>query len=113
MKKKLFFLIPIIIVFSVFVGVYSYYNKQDAKNSLTVTEKKWVEENKSKVIDFSVINDYPLYGLNGEGVFFNFLTDFEQYVLVGSTIRSYLSWLKDNEKISAEFHDNFLMWKSF
>ena len=69
---------------------YGYYNKQDAKNALTVTEKKWVEENKSNVIDFSVINDYPLYGLNGKGVFFNFLKDFEQDVGLEFNKVSYL-----------------------
>lgn len=37
---------------------------------------------------------------------------FEQYVLVGSTVRSYLSWLKDNEKIRAVFTENSLMWSS-
>lgn len=37
--------------------------------------------------------------------------NFEQYVLVGSTIRSYLSWLKDNEKIEADFKENLLIWK--
>ena len=98
MKKKVFFLIPIIIVVAVFFGVYTYYNKQDAKNALTVTEKKWVEENKSKVIDFSVINDYPLYGLNGEGVFFNFLKDFEQDVGVEFNKVSYLKEDKVNSK---------------
>lgn len=39
--------------------------------------------------------------------------NFEQYVLVGSTVRSYLSWLKDNGKLSASFEDNILLWKSF
>lgn len=38
--------------------------------------------------------------------------NFEQYVLVGSTVRSYLSWLKDNEKIRAVFTENSLMWSS-
>ena len=38
--------------------------------------------------------------------------NFEQYVLVGSTIRSYLSWLKDNKKIEADFQDNILKWRS-
>lgn len=38
--------------------------------------------------------------------------NFEQYVLVGSTVRSYLSWLKDNEKIKTDFTDNLLMWSS-
>ncbi|MCI8410238.1 MAG: MBL fold metallo-hydrolase [Lachnospiraceae bacterium] len=36
--------------------------------------------------------------------------NFEQYVLVGSTVRSYLSWLKDNGKLSAFFEDNILLW---
>ncbi len=37
--------------------------------------------------------------------------NFEQYVLVGSTVRSYLSWLKDNGKLSAEFQDCMLLWQ--
>lgn len=37
--------------------------------------------------------------------------DFEQYVLVGSTVRSYLSWLKDTGRISAVFEDNMLLWE--
>lgn len=37
---------------------------------------------------------------------------FEQYVLVGSTIKSYLSYLKDSGKITVEITDNQLMWKS-
>ena len=36
--------------------------------------------------------------------------NFEQYVLVGSTVRSYLSWLKDTGKLAAEFQDNMLLW---
>jgi len=36
--------------------------------------------------------------------------NFEQYVLVGSTVRSYLSWLKDTGKVSAEFQDAMLLW---
>jgi hypothetical protein len=37
--------------------------------------------------------------------------NFEQYVLVGSTVRSYLSWLKDNDRVSARFEDNTLIWE--
>lgn len=36
--------------------------------------------------------------------------NFEQYVLVGSTIRSYLSWLKNAGRISADFVDSMLLW---
>lgn len=37
--------------------------------------------------------------------------NFEQYVLVGSTVRSYLSWLKDTGKINAMFEKNLLLWE--
>lgn len=36
---------------------------------------------------------------------------FEQYALVGSTVRNYLSWLLDSEKLSANFSDNRLLWQ--
>ena len=38
--------------------------------------------------------------------------DYEQYVLVGSTVRSYLSWLKDGGRISAFIENNVLLWQS-
>ena len=37
--------------------------------------------------------------------------NFEQYVLVGSTVRSYLSWLKDAGRLNAVFSDNLLLWE--
>ena len=80
MKKKALIIFPLLVVIIVFVGVFIYYNREDAKTSLTVNEKKWVLENDTKMIDINVINDYPLYGLNGEGVFFNFLDDFKDNV---------------------------------
>lgn len=36
---------------------------------------------------------------------------FEQYALVGSTVRSYLSWLKDNDRIGVRFENNMLLWE--
>ncbi|MCM1327181.1 MAG: MBL fold metallo-hydrolase [Bacteroidales bacterium] len=38
--------------------------------------------------------------------------NFEQYVLVGSTVRSYLSWLKDSGKLGIAFQDNMLLWQA-
>lgn len=37
---------------------------------------------------------------------------FEQYALVGSTVRSYLAWLKDNGRITAGFDGNMLLWQA-
>lgn len=36
--------------------------------------------------------------------------NFEQYALVGSTVRSYLSWLKDSGRLTVEFRDNEMLW---
>ncbi len=42
---------------------------------------------------------------------YGFSMNFEQYVLVGSTVRSYLSWLKDTGRADAVFRDNMLLWQ--
>ncbi|NCB31420.1 MAG: hypothetical protein EOM66_08435 [Clostridia bacterium] len=34
----------------------------------------------------------------------------EQYVLVGSTLRSYLAWLKDTGKLQFIFEDERMLW---
>ncbi|MCM1164426.1 MAG: MBL fold metallo-hydrolase [Lachnospiraceae bacterium] len=36
---------------------------------------------------------------------------FEQYVLVGSTVRSYLAWLHDLGRLAVDFEDNMMLWK--
>ena len=36
--------------------------------------------------------------------------NFEQYVLVGSTVRSYLAWLKDTGRLNGLFENNMLLW---
>lgn len=46
---------------------------------------------------------FQLYGLN---------MDFEQYALVGSTVRSYLSWLKETSRVEAIFDEGRLLWRS-
>ncbi len=36
---------------------------------------------------------------------------FEQYALVGSTVRSYLAWLKDDGRVNGLFENNMLLWQ--
>ena len=77
MKKnnKLFILIPILIALIVFVSLYYYYNRED-QNSLTVSDKKWIETNGSIIFDIELISNYPVYGENG--VFYEFVEDIEE-----------------------------------
>ena len=42
---------------------------------------------------------------------YNLSMNANQYVLVGSTIKSYLSYLCDENKICYEFKDNKMLWK--
>jgi len=37
--------------------------------------------------------------------------NFNQYVLVGSTLKSYLSYLYDLKLVEAIFENNILLWK--
>ena len=37
--------------------------------------------------------------------------DFQQYVLVGSTLRSYLAWLKDAGRVQVAFENNRMLWQ--
>ena len=36
----------------------------------------------------------------------------EQYVLVGSTVRSYLAWLSDTGRVAARFEDSRMLWET-
>lgn len=48
-----------------------------------------------------------------KGIFdnYNLVMNVNQYVLIGSTIRSYLSYLYDNDMITFSFKDNKMVWK--
>lgn len=58
------------------------------------------EENSFEDIFKKIFDDY------------NLTLNSEQYVLCGSTIRSYLSYLYDENRITYEFKDNRMLWKS-
>lgn len=42
---------------------------------------------------------------------YDLVMNFEQHVLVGSAVRSYLSWLKDAGRLQISFRDNLLLWE--
>ena len=37
---------------------------------------------------------------------------FEQYALAGSTVRSYLTWLRETGRLTAGFENNLLLWRA-
>lgn len=77
-----------------------------------------VERNKRKVYEIAErIRETCAQPSGFEAILQRLFTDyqlqmnFEQYVLVGSTVRSYLSWLKDEGEIEAVFERNRLLWR--
>ena len=80
MKKKsklfIYIVICIAVVCATFLGLYFYLTS----NKLTVSEKRWIDENSSKstLISINVLNNASVFGSNGEGIFFDFLNDFAQ-----------------------------------
>ena len=74
-NKKLFILVPVIILVVLLVAVYVYFNNEDA-NSFTASERKWLEENSNIRENFEVITDYPIYGENG--IFYEFINSLEK-----------------------------------
>lgn len=82
MKKKKLFIILGIILSIILLGIILYFVlfKQDKDSTLTVMDKQWIQANKNKLIDIQIETDIPIFNYNGEGVFFDFLTSFEENV---------------------------------
>ncbi|MBR1416193.1 MAG: diguanylate cyclase [Bacilli bacterium] len=79
MKNKLRYII-IGIVSLIIIAIVSIViiNIVSDENKLTVDEKKWINTNLSTLQNANVINNSPVYGNNGYGVFFDFLNDFSK-----------------------------------
>ena len=77
LKKILLIIIPIIIIILIAIGI-STKNRNDKNGVFSIIEKRWIEKNKSSVVDISILNDLPLFGEEGDGVFFDFAKDFEE-----------------------------------
>lgn len=86
----------------------------EATNNIT----GYIEQNRSKVIEIAEkIKHFCKEGKTFEEILqfvfdtYHLKMDIQQYVLIGSTIRSYLSYLHDQTKINYEFQNNKMIWK--
>ena len=78
-KKRVALIVIPIILLILIIGFATAINKKNDKNGVfSLLEKRWIEKNKSTVVDVSVLNDLPIFGEEGEGVFFDFLNDFTE-----------------------------------
>lgn len=80
--------------------------------------KELIELNRNKINEivqtiYNYLNESRTFESILKYVFdkYNLIMNVNQYVLIGSTIKSYLSYLYDNKKIIYEFIDNQMFWK--
>lgn len=78
-----------------------------------------IEKNREKVMEIGgLILNFCRAGMDFEGLLsrmfdhYGLTLDLSQYVLAGSTLRSYLSYLLEQDQIRIEFSGNRLFWKS-
>ena len=73
MSKKLRFVIFALVLLVLGAGIFFFSNREE-NITLSISEKKWIENNKNKLIDLSVLNDAPIVNNNGLGILFDFLS---------------------------------------
>ena len=118
-KNKIIILIStILVILSLFFLFYVLNNKKD---TLTIAEKQWIDNNKTNVIDISVLNDVPAFTYNGNGVIFDFLNYVSKSTnlsfnpsafRVGDTdLNSYSFTIKDKSDANdiLVYRDNYVM----
>ncbi len=70
-------IVIVIIAILVFIGVITF-NILNDKNKLSASEQRWINNNISTLQNVNVVNDVNIFGLTGNGVFYDFLNDFEK-----------------------------------
>ena len=80
-------------------------------SSLIETNRSKVKEILEKIYD--ICKEEKTFEEILKNIFdiYNLKMNENQYVLVGSTVKSYLSYLKDENKLSYEFKENKMIWK--
>ena len=76
-KNRIILWILLIVVVSSLVGFITYKILND-KNKLTSEERTWINNNINVVQNINIVKDENLFSVNGSGVFYSFLSDFEK-----------------------------------
>ena len=77
-KKKIIIITIITTALLAIIGTLWYsLTREDAKTTLTLIEKQWIEKNKNQIYDFGIPTNIPMFSNNGSGIIFDFLKDLE------------------------------------
>ena len=111
--KKIKKIIPVILIGLIIIGGCGFwlYNFLIDENSLSINEKKWIDNNSSQVISINIPNDISIFGKEGEGVFFDFTNYLNENLglkINNNTISYRLYGSEDTTTISIDEFINFL-----
>ena len=76
-KNKKNIIIVAALVLLLVVGILVFLRYKDNKTELSLSDKKWIEDNKKSMIDIYVMNDLPVFSLEEGDIFLSFLDYFE------------------------------------
>lgn len=88
-NKKWLAIILTAIALVLSIVLFVVFGNQDKNTTLTIMEKRWIESNKNKVIDFGILNNTAILNYEGDGVFFDFLESLENVTELGFNKVSY------------------------
>ena len=76
-NKKIILIIAIVLVIGILVGAF-FINAARNQKEITLSEKKWIEDNKNKMLDVYIMNDLPVFSTYEDDIFLSFLDYFEE-----------------------------------
>lgn len=105
-KKLLLIALPLVILAVITAIALSVNKSNNEKGVFSLLEKRWIEKNKNTSVDVSVLNDIPIFGEEGEGVFFDFLDDFSKETGIKFNMIPYKLGATPDSKYSFEMKSN-------
>ena len=70
-------IIILVLLLAIALGVYFFLNVPDNSTKLTLFEKQWIDKNKNNLFNIEIPNNLNIYGEDGEGVLFDYVTYLE------------------------------------
>ena len=105
-KKILLIALPLVLLAIIVAVAFSVNKSNNEKGVFSLLEKRWIEKNKNVAVDVSVLNDIPIFGEDGEGVFFDFLNDFSKETGIKFNMIPYKLGATPSSKYSFEMKSN-------
>ena len=105
-KKIILIALPLVLLAIIIIVAFSVNKSNNENGVFSLLEKRWIEKNKNTSVDVSVLNNIPIFGEDGEGVFFDFLNDFSKETGIKFNMIPYKLGGTPDSKFSFEMKSN-------